>query len=169
MDNFDFIPSACLYLAKQVIEKFADGRIINLLGELSKRSDLEKSDFSPTNNRSNFVVFGTLYREKLKVIHELQSYLNLTSRSYDKEIEECIASNKVNRFKQKINNFIANPSNQYSRDALFNYLSTLSNEELQGEYKKAIKGRIIVLLDRYIDEKSYFDAAYVIKQFLPYK
>ena len=78
MDNFDFIPSACLDLAKQVIEKFADGRIINLLGELSKRSDLEKSDFSPTNNRSNFVVFGTLYREKLKVIHELQSYLNLT-------------------------------------------------------------------------------------------
>ena len=44
----------------------------------------------------------------------------------------------------------------------------MSNEELQGEYKKAIKGRIIVLLDRYIDEKSYFDAAYVIKQFLPY-
>lgn len=168
MDNFDFIPSACLDLAKQVIEKFADGRIINLLEELSKRSDLEKSDFSPTNNRSNFVVYGTLYREKLKVIHELQSYLNLTSRSYDKEIEECIASNKVNRFKQKINDFLANPSNQYSRDALFNYLSTLSNAELQGEYKKAIKGRIIVLLDRYIDEKSYFDAAYVIKQFLPY-
>lgn len=167
-DAFDFIPKTCIESAKKQIEFLSDIRIKELYKELSKRTDIYEEDFTSHTNK-NLLVFGSIYnREKQRIIQKLSSYLDLTPKSYNKEKELCIASNKENRFNQKLNNFIAQPSSQYARDDFFKYINSSSNEVLQSAHKEIVKEKVSKLLDSYINEKSYYDATYVIKQFLKY-
>lgn len=167
-DSFDFIPQKCVESAKKQIEILSDKRIKELYRELSKRSDIYEEDFSSYVDVELSVLGVTDNREKQLIIEKLCSYLKFSDKSYDKEKELCIASNKENRFNQKLNNFIVQPANKYARDEFFKYLKNLSNEELQGFHKDKIKEKVSMLLDRYINERSYYDATYVIKQLQKY-
>lgn len=167
-DSFDFIPQKCVESAKKQIEILSDSRIKKLYRELSKRSDIYEEDFSSPVDVELSILGLTDNQEKHRIIDKLLSYINFSSKSYDKEKELCIASNKENRFNQKLNNFITQPSNQHTRDEFFKYLKTLSTEELQGVHKEKIKEEVSKILESYINEKSYYDANFIIKQFQRY-
>lgn len=166
--TFDYIPQECAEYAQKRIEFILDVRIKELFVELSKRSDINEKDFSQSNrNRIQLIL-----NNKYGIINELWYYLHLTSISYDKEKEQCITLSKKNHFKKELTNFIAQITNQHTRNDFFNYLKSLPKEEF-----KAYEKDILSLLDNYINEKSFYNATYIInllqiignKHFLYYK
>lgn len=155
------IPQDLAEYARKRMESIVDVPIKALLDKLSKRTDINKEDLYRNKNINSFV-YNSSSREKEDTINQLTSYLQLTSVSYIKEKEQCIASVKNNHFTKVLTNFLSQATHQHCKDDFFIYLDSLTDEERK-MHEKEVKEGVFTLLDRYIDEKNVDNALFIIE------
>lgn len=159
---FDYIPDNCVEYAQNKIESIADNRIKVILNKLSQRSDVCENDFEENNSDICKVSYE---KEKGVLLEGLLSYLKLTTKTYSDEKRECLYSAKKNRFKNELDDFISENSEEFKSDfcarRFLDFLKSLPQEEFVN-YEGALSKKITHLLDVYIEKKRYQDAAYLI-------
>lgn len=162
--NFDYMPKECVEYAKQRIELLIDGKIKGLFEELSMRSDISEGDLNPPSEhlrRRSVNIY--VDHNKRSIVGELWSHLRLTSKQYEEEKAQCLASVKTNRFNKKLTEFVGKQYNTVGRDDFFTYLNNLSPKDLQS-FREKLTLSISPILDKAIEEKKYWQVAGDINQ-----
>lgn len=162
--SFEYIPKECVEYAKQRIETLVDREIKDVFEELSTRSDISEEDLNVSSEYRQRRTLGMYVdRDKQNVVSKLWSYLRLTSKQYEEETANCLASVKVNRFKKELTAFVGKQHNAYGRNDFFTYLSNLPSEDLQS-FREELESSISPILDKAIEEKKYWQAVGDIEQ-----
>lgn len=155
--TIDYLPKDCFSIIKERIEVIVDVRIKNILAELSKRSDIVENDFNKISYYGNFS--RDLFEDKVKtrLIKDLLSYFNLTSKKYDDDINKCLIAVFENRFKNVLVNFAENHSNTHARDSFYGFINSMSDVELS-KHKEDILQTVAPIIDEYINQHLYHKA-----------
>ena len=141
---FEFIPEGCVEVAQQHIETLVDSKINEVFEELSTRSDISEDDLIVSSEYRQRRSWGMYVdSDKKSAVSKLLSYLCLTSKKYEKEIAECLASVKANRFKKELSAFVGKQHNAYGRGDFFTYLNNMSKEDFLFEPKNSMRQTLL--------------------------
>lgn len=155
--NIEFLPDECAVIVRTCIENIVDAKIKALYTELSLRSDFDERELTGAWHGFEYLSPNQYNREVRKALDEIRSYSALTSKKYDDEIRQCVASIRENKLKRKLAAFKEEKLQTYSYTSFLDYLKILSKEDIS-KFKEDIREAISFKIEQNIDDNLLSDA-----------
>ena len=155
--NLEFLPDECADIVRTYIENIVDTKLKNLYTELSLRSDFDERELTDAWHSFEYLSPNQYNREVRTALDEIRSYSALTSKKYDDEIRQCVASVRENKFKRKLAAFKEEKLQTYSYTSFLDYLKILSKEDIS-KFNEDIREAISFKIEQNIDDNLLSDA-----------
>lgn len=155
--NLEYLPEECVDIVRSRTEYIVDSRIKTLYSKLSLRSDFDERELTGAWHSIEYLSPNLYNKEVSTALDEIRSYSALTSRKYDDEIRQCVASVRENKFKRKLAAFKNEKLQSYSYTSFLDYLKILSKYEIR-KYKEEIRNAISFKIEQNIDDNLLSDA-----------
>ena len=155
--NLEFLPDECADIVRTYIENIVDTKLKKIYTELSLRSDFDERELTDAWHSFEYLSPNQYNREVRTALDEIRSYSALTSKKYDDEIRQCVASVRENKFKRKLAAFKEEKLQTYSYTSFLDYLKILSKEDIS-KFNEDIREAISFKIEQNIDDNLLSDA-----------